>query len=99
MHFQSRNYFLIFHRAFDFKTERGEACSPNSLTTMQNVLVRLKKIRFFKGDIQSGSSFHISIGHNTVQATMTLFVDKTKEGMSWYEEMNMNMNMNMKMSC
>ena len=66
---------------------------------MQNVLVRLKKIRFFKGDIQSGSSFHISIGHNTVQATMTLFVDKTKEGMSWYEEMNMNMNMNMKMSC
>ena len=50
---------------------------------MQNVLVRLKKIRFFKGDIQSGSSFHISIGHNTVQATMTLFVDKTKEGMYW----------------
>lgn len=39
---------LLTPRAFDFKGERGEVCSVGSLTPMQNVLIRLKKIRFYK---------------------------------------------------
>lgn len=68
-------------RAFDFKAERGEACSVGSLTSMQTILVRLRKIRFYKGEIRSGSTFHISIGHHTIPATITLFADESKEGL------------------
>lgn len=35
-------------RSFDYKSERGEACAVGSLSMMQNILIRLKKIRFFK---------------------------------------------------
>lgn len=47
---------------------------------MQTILIRLRKVRFFKGDIASGSTFHISIGHHTIPATITLFADESKEG-------------------
>lgn len=35
-------------RAFDIKGERGEVCSIGSLSPVQNVIIRLKKIRFYK---------------------------------------------------
>ena len=57
---------------------------------MQNILIRLKKIRFFKvwsgdfvdkqGDVKSGATFSISIGHHTIPALITLFTDREKQG-------------------
>ena len=78
---QSECLHTLICRAFDFKAERGEACSVGSLTSMQTVLVRLRKIRFYKGEIRSGATFHISVGHHTIPATITLFADESKEGM------------------
>lgn len=67
-------------RAFDYKNERGEACGQGSLFPVKTAIIRLKKIRFYKGDIKSGSTFHISIGHHTIPATLTLFTDTETEG-------------------
>ncbi|OAO17545.1 selenocysteine-specific elongation factor [Blastocystis sp. ATCC 50177/Nand II] len=66
-------------QAFDIKGERGEVCSIGSLAPIQNVIIRLKKIRFYKGEIQSGATFHISIGHHTIPAVITLFTDHTAQ--------------------
>lgn len=75
-------FFPSFTRAFDYKSERGEVCQGGSLIPIQSVLIRLKKIRFFKGDVKSGSTFHISIGHHTIPGTLTLFTDTEKQGES-----------------
>lgn len=37
-----------------------------------------------QGDVKSGSTFSVSIGHHTVSATITLFSDMDKEG--WMNE-------------
>ena len=42
---------MMMHRSFDFKSERGEACALGSLTAMQNILIRLRKIRFYKVEL------------------------------------------------
>ena len=34
-----------------------------------------------QGDVKSGSTFSVSIGHHTVSATITLFSDMEKEGL------------------
>ena len=44
----SRRAASMKRRSFDYKSERGEACAVGSLSMMQNILVRLKKSRFFK---------------------------------------------------
>ena len=38
----------LMDRACDIKGERGEVCSIGSLAPIQNVIIRLKKIRFYK---------------------------------------------------
>ncbi|KAK8815670.1 hypothetical protein WA538_004795 [Blastocystis sp. DL] len=81
---------LIINRSFDYKTERGEACSVGSLSSMQTILIRLRKVRFFKGDIASGSTFHISIGHHTIPATITLFADESKEEVVFADRFGVN---------
>ena len=37
------------------------------------IVARVDKVRFFAADIASGSKFHVSIGHETVMATVTFF--------------------------
>lgn len=34
-----------------------------------------------QGDVKSGSTFSVSIGHHTVSATITLFSDMDTEGL------------------
>lgn len=75
--------FINIIRAFDYKNERGEICGKNSLSPIKSVIIRLKKIRFYKGEIRSGATFHISIGHHTIPAVITLFTDEEKEGLSY----------------
>ena len=73
--------FINIIRAFDYKNERGEVCGKDSLSPIKSVIIRLKKIRFYKGEIRSGATFHISIGHHTIPAVITLFTDEEKEGL------------------
>jgi selenocysteine-specific elongation factor len=53
--------------------ERGLVSSPGLLPTAYAIIIALKKIRFFKGEIVSGAKFHVSIGHSTILSTITLF--------------------------
>ena len=74
---------------FDSKQfERGLVCAPNYVKTSYAVIIKLNKIKHFKGSIQSGSKFHITINHETHLAKIELFggfgdelVDKNSEFM------------------
>lgn len=44
--------------------------------TAYAAIISLQKIRHFKGTIQSGSKFHITIGHETILARIDLFTVK-----------------------
>merc|ERR1712018_23764 len=57
--------------------ERGLVSSPGFLPTAFAMIIDLKKIRYYKGDIASGAKFHVSIGHSTILATITLFSQDT----------------------
>ncbi|KAI8872033.1 hypothetical protein GQ42DRAFT_173282 [Ramicandelaber brevisporus] len=52
--------------------ERGLACWPPGIAPrVYGVIATAQKVRFFKHDVESGSKVHISIGHETVVATVT----------------------------
>lgn len=53
--------------------ERGLVCTPGSLPTAFAAIISISKIPYFKGSISTKSKFHISMGHETVCATLTLF--------------------------
>ena len=53
--------------------ERGLVATPGYLPTVFGAVVSVKRISYYKSDIQSKSKFHISVGHETVLATVTLF--------------------------
>jgi selenocysteine-specific elongation factor len=59
---------------FDSKQfERGIVCAPSYVKTSYAVIIKLNKIKHFKGSIQSGSKFHITINHETHLAKIELF--------------------------
>ena len=63
---------------FDASTvERAIVCFPGSVTKLESALVSCSKIRYFSGDVKSGSRFHVSIGHRTVTARV-FFLHKSK---------------------
>ena len=53
--------------------ERGLVATPGYLPTVFGAIVTIKRISYYKGDILSKCKFHISIGHETVLAKLTLF--------------------------
>ena len=53
--------------------ERGIAITPGSVPLLSNVICLVKKVRFYRQACRSNSKFHITIGHNTVVATVTFF--------------------------
>lgn len=53
--------------------ERGLACSPGLLTPTYAAIASVEKVKYYKFRIDSKSKFHISIGHETVLAKLTLF--------------------------
>ncbi len=53
--------------------ERGVAASPESVKLVSGAIAVVKKIRYFKGTLGSGTKFHVSVGHTTVMATLTFW--------------------------
>ena len=53
--------------------ERGVLCTPNTIPMVPAVVASIHRISFFKGDINSKTKFHISLGHETVMGKLSLF--------------------------
>ena len=53
--------------------ERGVASSPESVKLISGAIAVVKKITYFKGNLGSGTKFHISVGHTTVMGTVTFW--------------------------
>ncbi|KAH8416235.1 hypothetical protein KR222_011728 [Zaprionus bogoriensis] len=53
--------------------ERGIIAQPGYLKCVHALCVQLQPIRYYKQSIRSGSKLHISVGHDTVMASLTLF--------------------------
>jgi len=53
--------------------ERGLLAHPGSVSFANGLVVTLTKIRYYKGEIESGMKIHISIGHSTCLAKVLLF--------------------------
>jgi selenocysteine-specific elongation factor len=59
---------------FDAKLmERGTIASPGTIKLIHGAIAVVRKVRFFKGQLNSGGKFHISVGHQTVMATVTFW--------------------------
>lgn len=59
---------------FDAKLlERGLIAAPKFINYSSSAVVKLNRIKYYKGDIGSQSKYHISIGHSTVMASILLF--------------------------
>uniref|UniRef100_A0A6P4FLT2 Selenocysteine-specific elongation factor n=1 Tax=Drosophila rhopaloa TaxID=1041015 RepID=A0A6P4FLT2_DRORH len=55
--------------------ERGVIAQPGYLRPIYAVCLQLKPIRYYRQSIKSKSKLHISVGHDTVMANVTLFRD------------------------
>jgi len=53
--------------------ERGVAASPGSVRLISGALAVVKKVRYYRGSLASGTKFHVSVGHTTVMATVTFW--------------------------
>jgi selenocysteine-specific elongation factor len=53
--------------------ERGIAASVDSVKLITGAIAVVKKVRYFRQTLNSGSKFHISVGHTTVMGTVTFF--------------------------
>ena len=53
--------------------ERGVIAEPNFVKNTFAVIVSVNRIKHFKSNIESGSKFHISIGHETLIGKVELF--------------------------
>ena len=53
--------------------ERGLACLPGSVPSLNAAVALVKRIRFFKGDLASECRVHLTIGHSTTMATAVFF--------------------------
>jgi len=53
--------------------ERGLVCAPGSTPITFAVIIDLNGIPYYKGDIKSKAKFHISLGHETVMAKVSIF--------------------------
>ncbi|XP_061386348.1 selenocysteine-specific elongation factor [Musca vetustissima] len=53
--------------------ERGIVCAPGYMQLIYAALIQLRHIQFYKFAIKSKTKLHISVGHETVMANITLF--------------------------
>jgi len=53
--------------------ERGVICTPGSIRRVELAIGVVRKIRAFKGKVETGGKVHVSVGHGTVMATVTFF--------------------------
>uniref|UniRef100_H2YEH6 Selenocysteine-specific elongation factor n=1 Tax=Ciona savignyi TaxID=51511 RepID=H2YEH6_CIOSA len=60
--------------------ERGLVCSPGTLPTLYAAIVRITKIAYYVGEVLTKSKFHVTIGHATVMARITIFAQDSSSG-------------------
>ena len=53
--------------------ERGIVCSPGAVQCLYAAIVEVQKIPYYKFPITSKSKLHVSVGHETSMANITLF--------------------------
>uniref|UniRef100_A0A1A9X4Z9 Tr-type G domain-containing protein n=1 Tax=Glossina brevipalpis TaxID=37001 RepID=A0A1A9X4Z9_9MUSC len=53
--------------------ERGVLCQPGYLQAVFAAVILFKHIKYYKFPVKSKSKFHVSVGHDTVMARITLF--------------------------
>ena len=53
--------------------ERGLVASPGALSRYSGVIIPVRRVRFFRGDVESRRSFHVTVGHATVMARVLFF--------------------------
>ena len=53
--------------------ERGLVCTPGTLPTLYAAIVTISKIAYYSGDVKTKSKFHVTIGHSTVMAKLSIF--------------------------
>lgn len=59
---------------FDAKLlERGLVCKNQSVQYIHSTIIKINKVKHFKREIKSKAKFHISLGHDTVIASIILF--------------------------
>ncbi|XP_058456192.1 selenocysteine-specific elongation factor [Malaya genurostris] len=56
--------------------ERGLICTPGFVLTTYATIIRVNRIKYFKGPIRNKSKFHVHIGYETVLACITLFKEE-----------------------
>lgn len=57
--------------------ERGLLCAPGSISKCQIAVIECNPVDLYKGTIRSKTKYHVSVGHATVLATITLFKGET----------------------
>ena len=53
--------------------ERGLLAAPGTTSLITSAIVRVRRVRFFRGTVQSKSKFHITVGHTTVMGSALFF--------------------------
>jgi selenocysteine-specific elongation factor len=53
--------------------ERGLVSTPGTIKVAHAAIVSCKRIKYFKGPVESKMKFHCSVGHETVMAQATFF--------------------------
>lgn len=53
--------------------ERGYVCGPSTLTSVYAAIVSIHRIAYYKLPITSKQKFHVTMGHDTVMASLQIF--------------------------
>jgi selenocysteine-specific elongation factor len=53
--------------------ERGIACMLGYVPAISSAIISVQKIKYFKGNVNTKTKFHISMGHETVMAKLSFF--------------------------
>uniref|UniRef100_A0A1B0FDH4 Tr-type G domain-containing protein n=1 Tax=Glossina morsitans morsitans TaxID=37546 RepID=A0A1B0FDH4_GLOMM len=59
--------------------ERGILCQPGYIQTVYAAVILLERVKYYKFALKSKGKFHVSVGHDTVMARITLFKSLTNQ--------------------
>lgn len=59
--------------------ERGLLAGVGYVNVVKTAIIKLNPIKYFKGAISSNSKYHLTIGHETTLAKITLFTSENKQ--------------------
>lgn len=59
--------------------ERGILCQPGYIQTVYAAVILFERVKYYKFALKSKGKFHVSVGHDTVMARITLFKSLTNQ--------------------